>query len=148
MKQINKLLFLGLGLTALSVTFAQPSGLSHSNSSIANNGIPRIIPRYAYNLVIVNMCKELKIDITPMDQRKVLQEYIALKGNQNDFINDVKYYTSYEMSNMATITPEHKQRLCLAQKEVDLILERVSPEAIKKKKEEQARKARKNPLDD
>ena len=127
MKILTKgLMIASLGLTITS-TFAQ------------NVGVPPVVSLYAENLVYIEICKKANITISPMDQRKVIRDYIQQKGSQDGFVDSVRQYTGIHMGLLSSLPKDKQLELCSAQARID---KEIASILAPKKPEEKV-----NPLD-
>ncbi len=113
MNKITKKMLASILLLTASVSFAQ------------SRMVPSIIAVYAENIVNIEICKLHKIDIKPMDQRKVLKKYIEMTGSQTNFVQDVRSYTSSQMEIISSLNKEQQINLCKAKARIDKEIEAI-----------------------
>lgn len=107
MKKISQKIIAAAFMVMATTSFAQ------------SRSVPTIVAIYAENLVNVEVCKLHKIAITPMDQRKVIKEYIERTGSQKHFVEDVRSYTGTQMDIMGSLSKDQQMELCAAKASID-----------------------------
>lgn len=107
MKTLIKGLMIASFALTITPTFAQ------------NVGIPPVVSLYAENIVYVELCKKLNVTIAPMDQRKVIRDYIQQKGTQDGFVDNVRKYTGIHMGLLSSLPKDKQLELCSAQARID-----------------------------
>ena len=117
MKKIIKTLFLtSLGLGSITA-FAQVQ--------VPTVTVPPMVSVYAQNVVDIQLCKDFKIDIPAMNQKKVIEDYVKFTGSPNNFVSDVRQYTAFHMSLYKDLSKEKLMELCKDKRDVALEIAKI-----------------------